>query len=188
MAHLLFLNLINADLKFLADLLKEQKHTCPLGYFNMWILYEVIYTCWFLMYLYYSVLKSYTNMTEQSVKIASPKNLTQIAFLCISRYYRFQLATRASNTLRSEQAKNTTINDFVRCTIFKEITLTWKSLHVKEVAWKSSSEAFFGCVKVKYCFSSAINPSYSFKKYFLFYYFLIYTFLSLNNINVSIKR
>lgn len=76
------------------------------------------------------MLKSYTDMTEQSVKIASPKNLTQTAFLCISTYYMLQLTTHISNTLRSEQAKNTTMTDFVRCIHVQKKLLLLENLYI----------------------------------------------------------
>lgn len=70
-------------------------------------------------------------MIVQPVKIACPKNLTHLTtFLCISRYYMFQLTTHISNTLRNEQAKNTTMNDFARRTNIQQKLILFKNLHM----------------------------------------------------------
>lgn len=41
-----------------------------------------------------------------------------------------QLTTRISNTLRNEEAKNTTMNDFARCTNIQQKLILFKNRHM----------------------------------------------------------
>lgn len=54
----------------------------------------------------------------------------ETAFSFISRYYMLQLTARISNTLRNEQAKNPTMNDFARCINIQQKLILFKNLHM----------------------------------------------------------
>lgn len=128
-------------------------------------------------------------MTVQPVVIATPKHWTDLktAFLCISRYNMLQLTTCISNTLRNEQAKNTTMNDFARCTNIQQKLILFKNLcMLSKLQGKVLQKLpFFRWKKDIYWFSSVMSPFFQFQKItFSFTTFCYFFFISLNNIKM----